>query len=47
MNYNRVFIRGDTHGDFLGFPHDRENIDYNPTHSGQGNVSMLFNKIVR
>lgn len=33
---------------FLGFPHDdRENIDYNRTHSGQGNASMLFNKIVR
>ena len=33
---------------FLGFPHDdRENIDYDPIHSGQGNVSMLFNKIVR
>ena len=32
---------------FLGFPHDRENIDYNRIHDGQGNVSMLFNKIVR
>ena len=35
------------HWYFGHFHDDRENIDYNPTHSGQGNVSMLFNKIVR
>ena len=32
---------------FGHFHDDRENIDYNRTHGGQGNVSMLFNKIVR
>lgn len=35
------------HWYFGHFHDDRENIDYNRTHSGQGNVSMLFNKIVR
>ena len=35
------------HWYFGHFHDDRENIDYSRTHSGQGNVSMLFNKIVR
>ena len=35
------------HWYFGHFHDDRENIDYNRTHGGQGNVSMLFNKIVR
>ena len=35
------------HWYFGHFHDDRGNINYNRTHGGQGNVSMLFNKIVR
>ena len=35
------------HWYFGHFHDDRENINYNRTHDGQENVSMLFNKIVR